>query len=406
MRRLYPRATPLWSDAKLQLMVGILALRAQGSDDQLRGRSRATHHATGGRRWPKRTLIVVSILVALVLVGGVGGWFYVNSVLGSIKRWTVTSVTPETSGAPMDILLVGSDSRAFVDSSGDASSFGSASTQTGQRSDVIIIVRLVPKTRQIEMLSIPRDTYVPIPGTGGSNRINAAFNTGPTLLVKTIQQDFGIPINHVIGANFPGFEGMVNALGGISLDFPYPVRDQYSGLNVTTVGCQSVNGKTALALVRSRHLYYFKDGAWNYDGMSDWSRIQRQQAFFHALLNKANGEFPNLLAINNFLRATASDLQVDSGLTSSEMISLAMHFRGVASGSLVTAVLPTSGTYIDGNAVLLAAQPYAHQVISKFLAVGSDPAVTGTSARATTTPGALATQSAEIGSGPAPTPRT
>ena len=86
-------------------------------------------------------------------------------------------------------------------------------------------MRLVPKTRQIEMLSIPRDTYVPIPGTGGSNRINAAFNNGPSLLVKTIQQDFGIPINHVVVANFPGFEGMVNALGGISLDFPDPVRD-------------------------------------------------------------------------------------------------------------------------------------------------------------------------------------
>ena len=68
--------------------------------------------------------------------------------------------------APIDILLVGSDSRAFVDNSGEASSFGSASTQTGQRSDVIIVVRLVPATRQIEMLSIPRDTYVPIPGHG------------------------------------------------------------------------------------------------------------------------------------------------------------------------------------------------------------------------------------------------
>ena len=93
-------------------------------------------------------------------------------------------------------------------------------------------------------------------------------------------------------ANFPGFEGMVNAIGGISLDFPYPVRDPYSGLNVTTTGCQTVNGTTALALVRSRHLYYFEDGTWNYDGMSDWSRIQRQQAFFHAVLDKADRRVP------------------------------------------------------------------------------------------------------------------
>ncbi len=333
-------------------------------------------------------LIGVSILLVLVLIGGVGGWFYVNSVLSSIKRFQVQTVTQETSGAPIDILLVGSDSRAFVAGPGQVSAFGNAATQTGQRSDVIIVVRLVPDTRQIEMLSIPRDTYVPIPGSGGSNRINAAFNTGPSLLVQTIQQNFGIPINHVVVANFQGFEGMVNALGGISLDFPYPVRDPDSGLNVTTVGCQSVSGTTALALVRSRHLYYFKDGSWNYDGMSDWSRIQRQQAFFHALINKANGEFPNVLAINSFLQATSHDLQVDAGFSAREIISLGLKFRSVASTSLATEVLPTYGTQIDGNDVLIAAQPYAQTMISSFLAFGSSArkAVTRTSGTATTQP--------------------
>lgn len=342
------------------------------------------HHATKGRRWPKRVIIGASVLVVVLVLGGVGGWFYVNSVLSSIKRVSVPSITPEASGAPIDILLVGSDSRQFVDTPGEASSFGNSSTQSGQRSDVTIVVRLVPKTRQIEMLSIPRDTYVPIPGTGGSNRINAAFNSGPSLLVKTIQQDFGIPINHVVVANFPGFEGIVNVLGGISLSFPDPVRDPYSGLNVTTVGCQAVDGTTALALVRSRHLYYFKDGTWNYDGMSDWSRIQRQQAFFHAVLDKANGEFPNLLAMNNFLRATASDLQVDSGFSTHEMISLGLRFRGVASSKLATEVLPTTGTVIDGNDVLLAAQPYTQQMISNFLAFGT---TTSTAKASATTSG-------------------
>jgi len=321
-------------------------------------------------------LIGVTIVVVLAVLGGVGGWFYINSVLGSIKRVQVSTLTPPASGAPINILLVGSDSRAFVDGSGQASAFGSATTQSGQRSDVIIVVRLVPTTRQIEMLSIPRDTYVPIPGTGGSNRVNAAFNSGPSLLVTTIETDFGIPINHVMLANFPGFEGMVNALGGISLDYRYPVRDPYSGLDVTTLGCQAVNGTEALALVRSRHLYYFKGGTWNYDGMSDWSRIQRQQAFFHAVLNKASDEFPNLLAMNSFLRATASDLQVDSGFTSGEMFSLGLEFRGVNSNSLATEVLPTSGTVIGGNDVLLAAQPYSRQMISKFLAFGATASTT------------------------------
>ena len=350
------------------------------------GGSRSVHYATKGRRWPRRVLIGLAIVLCLALIGTVGGWFYVNSVLGSIKRVPVPSATPETSGAPVDILLVGSDSRAFVDTPGEDSSFGSAATQTGQRADVIIVARLVARTRQIEMLSIPRDTYVPIQGTGGSNRINSAFNTGPGQLVETIQQDFGIPINHVVVANFPGFEGMVNALGGISLDFPYPVRDLDSGLNVTTLGCQTVNGSTALALVRSRHLYYFKGGGWNYDGMSDWSRIQRQQAFFHAVVNKADSEFPNLLAMNSFLRATADDLQVDSGFSSREMISLGLRFRGVGSASLATEVLPTYGATVDGNDVLMTAQPYAQQMISSFLAIGSSTSTKAAGASGTSVP--------------------
>jgi LCP family protein required for cell wall assembly len=344
-----------------------------------RRRHQAGHHSSKQRRWPKRVLIVVSILLVLVLLGGVGGWLYLNAVLSSVKQFPVKALTPQSAGAPIDILLVGSDSRAFVTGAGEAAAFGSSTTQTGQRSDVTIVVRLVPGTHQIEMLSIPRDIYVPIPGTGGSNRTNAAFNSGANLLVQTIQQDFGIPINHVVVANFPGFEGMVNALGGISLDFPYPVRDPDSGLDVTTVGCQTINGTTALALVRSRHLYYFKDGAWSYDGMSDWSRIQRQQAFFHSLLNKATGEFPNVVSMISFVQATASDLEVDSAFSAREMISLGLQFRDAASSSLGTEVLPTFSTQIDGNDVLLAAQPYARQMISSFLAFGSAAISTGTS---------------------------
>ena len=94
--------------------------------------------------------------------------------------------------------------------------------------------------------------------------------------------------------------------------------------------------------------------------MSDWSRIQRQQAFFHAVINKANGEFPNLLAINNFLQATARDLQVDSGFSAREMISLglALPRRRLERASSPRSCPPTATT-IGGNDVLIAAQPYA-----------------------------------------------
>jgi LCP family protein required for cell wall assembly len=220
------------------------------------------------------------------------------------------------------------------------------------------------------MLSIPRDTWVPIAGTSGSNKINAAFNNGPNQLVKTIQDNFHIPINHVMMANFCGFQGMVNALGGISLDFKYPVRDQYSGLNIRTTGCQLLNGAQALALVRSRHLYYYKDKVWSYDGDSDWSRIRRQQAFFHALLNKVHGAFPDVFTLNSFLGATVSDLTIDSSLGGGELISLGLKYHSLSEASLVTTVLPTYSETIDNQSALLAAEPSANRTIARFLSLG------------------------------------
>lgn len=328
-----------------------------------------------GRRWPRRTLIGLAILVVLVPLLGIAGYFYVDSALGGIPRTAVPSLTPLQAGQPMDLLIVGSDSRSFVKTAGQARAFGSRSTQTGQRSDVLIIARFSPNG-DVEMLSIPRDTWVPIAGTGGSNKINAAFNNGPNQLVRTIQTDFGIPINHVMMANFAGFEGMVNALGGLYLDFKYPVRDQYSGLNIRQTGCQLVNGSQSLAVVRSRHLFYFEKGSWHYDGMSDWSRIQRQQAFFHALLDRVHSVIPNLFRLNSFLNATVADVQSDSSFASSQMLSLGLKYHSLSVSKLRSEVLPTSAAVIDGQDALVAAKPYSTRTIARFLAFGKAPATT------------------------------
>jgi anionic cell wall polymer biosynthesis LytR-Cps2A-Psr (LCP) family protein len=180
---------------------------------------------------------------------------------------------------------------------------------------------------------------------------------------------------------------MVNAVGGISLNFSDPVRDQYSGLNIKTTGCQVIDGAQALALVRSRHLYYYKDHTWTYDGDSDWSRIRRQQAFFHALLDRVHGVFPNIFELNSFLGATVSDLTVDSGLSSGQMVSLGLHFHSLGESNLMTSVLPTSPETIDGQDALIAPEPYATQAIDRFLALGT-PAKPGhgaTSSASTTT---------------------
>ena len=154
-----------------------------------------------------------------------------------------------------------------------------------------MIVRLVPATKQVWILSVPRDLWVTIPSgsLAGMNRINAAFNTGPDTLIQTIETDLHIPINHYVAVNFTGLQSMVTAIGGVTMDFSTPVKDAYSGLNVSQTGCQLVPGPTALELVRARHLYYMTQTTdeWKYDGLSDFSRIQRQDAFFRAAAGQA-----------------------------------------------------------------------------------------------------------------------
>jgi LCP family protein required for cell wall assembly len=338
------------------------------------GPSRNIYKAKTGRRWPKRVLIGLGSLIVVIALMLVAGYFYVDSTLGGIKRVAVAGLTPEHGGQPIDILLIGSDSRSFVTSSQLAQHYGSAATNSGQRSDVIVVVRLIPSTGRVVMMSIPRDLWVPIAGTNGYNKINAAFNSGPSQLVKTIQHDLGIPVNHVMMVNFPGFSGMVDSLGGIYLNFPMPVRDRYSGLDITTKGCQLVNGTQALALVRSRHLYYYAHGTWNYDGMSDWSRIRRQQAFFHALLLRLHGVIPDVFRLNSFLGASVSDLAVDSSFSSSEMMSLGMKYHSLSTGGLASDVLPTSPEVVSGQDILVAPQPATQQAVAEFLAAGTTTA--------------------------------
>ena len=176
---------------------------------------------------------------------------------------------------------------------------------------------------------------------------------------------------------------MVNALGGVTMDFPTEVKDQYSGLDVTTTGCQVVSGTTALELVRSRHLYYMNsEGEWEYDGQSDFSRIQRQDAFFRAVLAKLNATGLDPFTINAFLGAAVTNLTIDDTLTKSDLFNLAEDFKGLSSSRLITETLPTTSFVTDGGAdVLQEAQPYAQNMITAFNAIGTAPAPTTTTTR-------------------------
>jgi LCP family protein required for cell wall assembly len=328
-------------------------------------------------RWRRRILYTLTFLILLGVGGSASLYFYVDYRFHQIKKVHAKHLVKEAApGKPFNILLVGSDSRAFVDNSTQVKAFGNESDAGGQRSDVTMVARFVPATKTVTVLSIPRDLWVDIPANSsdisGMNRINAAFNSGPDLLIQTVEQDLDIPINHYVSVGFQGFSGMVNALGDVTMDFPTEVRDTYTGLDITTPGCQLVNGTTALELVRSRHLEYKNaNGYWESDGLSDFSRIQRQDAFFRAVLAKVNASIANPLAINGFVSAAVGNLTIDDTLSQGDLLHVASEFKGLASSHLITETLPTLGYTTSGGAdVLLAAQPYADQMITAFNQIG------------------------------------
>jgi LCP family protein required for cell wall assembly len=351
------------------------------SDLQAEKRKERKKEERHRHRWRRRILITLSAILLVGVGGAAGLYFYAGYRFDQIKKIHSKHLVKQgAAGKPFNVLLVGSDSRAFVDNEVQANAFGNASNQGGQRSDVTMVARFVPATKSVTVLSIPRDLWVDIPANSsdisGMNRINAAYNSGPDLLVQTIETDLHIPINHYVSVDFPGFSGMVNALGGVTMDFPTEVRDSYSGLDVTTTGCQVVNGTTALELVRARHLEYkTSDGYWEYDGLSDFSRIRRQDSFFRAMLAKVNSSITNPLAINGFISAAVGNLTIDDTLTQSDLFNLANEFRGLASSHLITETLPTTSDVTDGGAdVLLAAQPYADQMVDAFNRIGEPKA--------------------------------
>lgn len=314
--------------------------------------------------------------MGLTIVGAAGAYGYVKWRFAQIHTKDVSTLTEKSTGggAPFTLLVVGSDSRAAISANNpNSQAFGSSSQVGGQRSDTIILVRVVPAARQLMIMSIPRDLWGPIPGHG-SDRINSAFDTGPALLVQTIQQDLGVPINHYVEVNFDSFRDISNAVGGVKFYFPTPAKDAYSGLAIPTPGCYTFQGDSALAFVRSRHYQYNLNGSWHYEGLSDLARIQRQQAFVKKLIKKAEGEFTNPIALNSVIAGITKNLTVDSSFNSTLMLDLARDFRTMNVSALPAVTIPTYGfTTAGGAEVLGLQQPQASQAIAAFNAFGNTP---------------------------------
>ena len=217
----------------------------------------------------------------------------------------------------------------------------------GQRSDTIMLLRVVPASSSIALLSIPRDLLVPVAGMG-TTRINATFDSGPNLLISTIENDLGIDINHFMVVNFYSFTQLSDSLGGVYQYFPAPARDLYSDLSVPHAGCVLLKGQQALAFVRSREYQYYLNGSWQYQLVpeSDLARIQRQQDFVKLAIKKAEAVGPtDPLALNAVIGGVTSSLAIDNTFTNSLMLTLAKVLRHANAAGIPDWTYPTVNSY-------------------------------------------------------------
>jgi LCP family protein required for cell wall assembly len=306
--------------------------------------------------------VVAFVLVVVITTAAISGAYW--EAARKIDKVSKVAIDPAILEPGGNYLLIGSDSRAFEQTPADAARFGSKATQTGQRSDTIMVAHIANDGSGF-LVSFPRDLWVNIPSIGHA-KINAAFNAGPQRLIETIEQDFSVPITHYLQVDFAGFRNIVNSLGSIPIYFPAPARDKMSGLSMPRAGCQQLNGDQALAYVRSRYYESLQSGKWVTDPLSDLSRIKRQQYFLRTLAKQMlhDAERRPWKALG-LLDAMLANLQRDPELGFSGVRALAYAFHGGAA-DLETLTLPTTPQNIDGQAALVLDEAKAAPILARL----------------------------------------
>ncbi|MEY2460817.1 MAG: hypothetical protein QOG30_2647 [Acidimicrobiaceae bacterium] len=311
----------------------------------------------------KWIFLLCGLLPILLLIGGL---IYADMKFRQVHRVPVGALL-DSGGSGENILIVGSDTRANADPNapdaggilGDATDRAPA----GQRSDTIMVLRL--EGSGSKMLSIPRDLIVSIADTNQKDRINSAYNVdlggGPARLIKTVQKSLGIPINRYMEVDFVTFAGLVDAVGGITIDFPYPAFDDNTGLDIKTAGPVELNGEQSLAYVRSRHYTEIKeDGKPHEDPTADLGRIQRQQTFLRTVMAKVAGSH-NPFTLLKVGGEVANGIRVDDALGLWGAMRLAWDLKG-----LQPVAVPLPVGVNNDRATLHLQQPDADGALAQF----------------------------------------
>ncbi len=340
-----------------------------------------------------RALLVrflVALLIAATAMGG--GIVAVNTIIDA-KLATARRVKVHTAianGGPVNFLVLGADQAALDD-----------------LSDTMWVVRVDPNRRTAHVVSFPRDLWVNVPGHGLA-KINASNNGGPQLVIDTMREDFGIPINHYVQVDYPAFQGVVDAIGTVPVYVPYPARDQVSGFYSPVAGCKEFTGYDALQYVRSRGLSYYSstEDQWvSGDAIPDIDRIARQQNFVRSLATlAAQRAAHNPLTANTIADRVLSHLTVDAGLSRDDVLTLVDTFVGINpndSSHIRFDTIPSAeGPDQQGQSVLYLSNPAADAMIQSIggTGVGTNP-TSATPGSGASTAGSGGTSPGGVGGG-------
>lgn len=327
------------------------------------------------RRW---RWILSLLAFANVVVFGVL-WYF-----GSLQSAVVDEVTvlpgieddlapkPAGDGEPIVFLVLGSDSREGLPEEwlGD---FGVAG---GERADVVMLVQVIPEDGRIQILSIPRDLRVSIPGRDSKDKINAAFAFGGSeLMIQTVQAEFEIGIHHYVELDFAGFAAMVDEVGGIEISFPNPARDLKSGLSVDA-GLQRLDGRQALALARSRSYQELRNGSWVFVDATDLGRTRRQQQVLVALVEAVRS--PSIIVDGpGLVTSLARHMTVDPGFREIDFGALLVDFRSFRPSRIDSVTLPVVPVTLGGISYVEPIDEQADAVVEAFRTAGNMHLVVG-----------------------------
>jgi LCP family protein required for cell wall assembly len=356
------------------------------------------------RHWPRRKIVAwgAGCLVLLLIGVTVTGYEVLRHFNANIQQDDISGLLGaqpvNTHPQAENIMVIGSDSR-------DRLSAAYGSGLVTDQSDTLMIIHIPADRQWAEVMSIPRDSYVNIPGCEMGDgqlssptqfKINEAFaignldgnhaELGVACTVKTVEQDTGIYINHFIVVNFTGFESMVSALGGVYECNQTAINDPNSDLHLSA-GNHLLTPAEALGYVRAR--YTIGDG-------SDLERIGRQQAFMSSLVSRVRSKLYDPFAIYGFLDAFTKSLTIDTqlgGITG--LYDLGQSLRGIPSSKIAFFTLPNfpRGEVVPGDvANVLWTQPEDNKIFATFRDdVPASSSLFGAPVAASKTTGVLAT---------------